>query len=64
MTVTPTIRWNRARRTFYDIRASEDWTLNGPLLDNLTFVGGLESGKAIVASAAAPTARCPSSAST
>jgi len=48
MTVTPTIRWNRARRTFYDIPREENWTLNGPLLDNLTFIGGLESGKAIV----------------
>jgi hypothetical protein len=41
MTVTPTIRWNRARRTFYDIPREENWTLNGPLLDNLTFIGGL-----------------------
>ena len=48
MTVEPTIRWNRARRTYYDISREENWTLNGPLLDNLTFIGGLESGKAIV----------------
>ncbi len=48
ISVTPTMRWNRARRTFYDIPREENWTLNGPLLDNLTFIGGLESGKAIV----------------
>lgn len=48
MTVTPTIRWNRAQRTYNDISREENWTLNGPLLDNLSFIGGLESGKAIV----------------
>lgn len=48
MTVTPTIPWNRARRTWQDISREEDWTLNGPLLDNLAFIGGLENNKAIV----------------
>jgi hypothetical protein len=48
MRVTPTIPWNRARRSWQDISREEDWTLNGPLLDNLTFIGGLESGKALV----------------
>jgi hypothetical protein len=48
MEVTPTIPWNRARRTWQEISREENWTLNGPLLDNLTFIGGLESGKAIV----------------
>ena len=48
MQVTPTIPWNRARRSWQDISREENWTLNGPLLDNLTFIGGLESGKAIV----------------
>jgi hypothetical protein len=48
MEVTPTIRWNRARRTFNDISREENWTLNGPLLDNLSFIGGLESGKHLV----------------
>lgn len=48
MTVTPTIAWNRARRTPFDISREENWTLNGPYLDNLSFVGGLQSGKAIV----------------
>jgi hypothetical protein len=48
MSVTPTVAWNRAPRGQYDIAAEENWTLNGPLLDNLSFVGGLESGRAIV----------------
>ena len=46
--VTPTIAWNSAQRSWQDISREEDWTLNGPLLDNLTFIGGLESGKALV----------------
>ena len=48
MVVTPTIAWNRARRTTYDISREENWTLNGPLLDSLTFIGGLEPGKTVV----------------
>ncbi len=48
MVVTPTIRWNRARRTFNDISREENWTLNGPLLDNLSFIGGLQSGSHLV----------------
>ena len=48
MTVVPTIPWNKARRTVYDISREENWTLNGPVLDNLSFLGGIESGKGIV----------------
>lgn len=46
--VTPTMRWNRAPRTTYDIGREENWTLNGPMLDSLTFIGGLESGNPLV----------------
>ncbi len=46
--VVPTIAWNRSPRTGYDISREENWTLNGPLLDNLSFVGGVRSGKSIV----------------
>jgi hypothetical protein len=46
--VAPTIAWNKTPRTGYDISREENWTLNGPLLDNLTFIGGVRSGKAIV----------------
>ena len=48
MVVRPTIRWNKIRRTFNDIDREENWTLNGPLLDGLTFIGGLEDDKRIV----------------
>ena len=48
MTVAPTLPWNKARRTPFDVSREENWTLNGPLLDNLSFIGGLRSGKAIV----------------
>ncbi|HYE28122.1 MAG TPA: hypothetical protein VEA61_07800 [Allosphingosinicella sp.] len=48
MVVTPTIRWNRAPRGPDQISREENWTLNGPLLDGLTFIGGLEHDKRIV----------------
>jgi hypothetical protein len=48
MTVVPTARWNRVPRGTYDILREENWTLNGPLLDSLTFIGGLENDKRIV----------------
>ena len=48
MVVTPTMRWNRAPRGPYDIQKEEDWTLNGPLLDGITFIGALEHDKRIV----------------
>lgn len=49
LAVTPRREWNRQRRLFFDdIRWVEDWTLNGPLLDNMTFVSGLPHGKFLV----------------
>ena len=48
MRVTPTMRWNRAPRTVYDIPREENWTLHGATLDNLTFIGGLEHGRPLV----------------
>ena len=49
MEVTPPREWNRQRRLFFeDVHWVEDWTLNGPLLDNLTFVSGLPHGKFLV----------------
>ncbi len=48
MRVTPTIRWNRVARSPYDIMREENWTLNGPLLDSLSFLGGIENNKRIV----------------
>jgi hypothetical protein len=48
MEVTPTIRWNRVPRGYYDIDKEENWTLNGTLLDGLSFIGALEHDKRIV----------------
>ena len=49
MTVAPPRSWNRHRSfLFEDIRAVEDWTLNGPLLDGMSFVTGLRSGKSLI----------------
>ena len=41
--------WNRHRPIlFEDIRQVEDWTLNGPLLDGMSFVTGLKDGKSLI----------------
>ena len=50
MIVTPTREWNRVSSTWLidDIRAVEDWTLNGSSLDSLSFVTGLKSGRYII----------------
>ena len=49
LAVTPPREWNRQRRTFWhEVRWVEDWTLNGPLLDNLSFISGLPHGRYLV----------------
>jgi hypothetical protein len=50
MAVTPPREWNRVSSTWAidDIRAVEDWTLNGPYLDSLSFVTGLKGGRYII----------------
>ena len=49
MAVTPPRAWNKQRRLFFDdIVWVESWTLNGPLLDDLTFVTALPDRKALV----------------
>jgi hypothetical protein len=48
MIVQPTRAWNRAPRARTDISREENWTLNGPYLDNLTFIGGVLSGEPLV----------------
>ena len=48
MEVTPTMRWNRAPHGAQEISREENWTLNGPHLDNLTFIGGVKSGEPLV----------------
>ena len=47
--VTPPREWNRQHgQLFVDIREVEDWTLNGPLLDGISFVTGLKTNKSLV----------------
>ena len=49
MTVVPPVPWNRHRAILFDdVPAVEDWTLNGPLLDGITFITGLRSGHFMV----------------
>lgn len=46
--VTPGMAWNKSPKTPLDINWEENWTENGALLDQVTFIGGLPDGKAIV----------------
>jgi hypothetical protein len=49
LSVEPPRPWNRLRgQLFRDIRAVEDWTLNGPILDGISFVTGLKGGQYLV----------------
>jgi len=49
MSVSAPRPWNRHRPIFFeDIRQVEDWTLNGPLLDGMSFVTGLKNGKSLI----------------
>ena len=50
LVVMPPRPWNRTRRLLFfdDVRWVEDWTLNGPLLDGISFVTGLPSGKFLI----------------
>jgi hypothetical protein len=49
MTVVPPRPWNRHRaQLFEDVASVEDWTQNGPLLDDVTFITGLRSGHFMV----------------
>jgi hypothetical protein len=49
MSVVPPRPWNRHRAMlFNDIPAVEEWTLNGALLDGITFITGLKSGHFMV----------------
>jgi hypothetical protein len=47
MKVKPSVSWNKAPKNFYAIPQEENWTQNGPLLDSLTFVGGVKDGEAL-----------------
>src|SRR6476620_3287604 len=46
MSITAPREWNRQGGfSFTDVRWGEDWTLNGPYLDGITFVSGLPDNK-------------------
>jgi hypothetical protein len=44
MNVRPNSSWNRIPKNRSQIKAEESWTKNGPLLDSITFLGGVEDG--------------------
>ena len=49
LSVAPPRPWNRTRPMGYvDIRVVEDWTLNGPYLDGISFVSGLKNDRYLV----------------
>lgn len=50
LTVTAPRNWNRLERSgiFNEVRWVEDWTLNGPYLDGVSFVAGLPNDKRLV----------------
>jgi len=50
MTVVAPRPWNERRRSilFDDVREVEDWTLNGPILDGISFVSGMKSGHYLI----------------
>ena len=47
MKVRPAASWNKQSTSYGTIAQEENWTRNGPLLDNITFIGGLKDGEAI-----------------
>jgi hypothetical protein len=50
MTVVAPRPWNERRRSilFDDVPDVEDWTLNGPILDGISFVSGMKSGRYLI----------------
>jgi hypothetical protein len=49
LSVAPPRPYNRHRRIlFADVHDVEDWTLNGPILDGISFVSGLKSGRYLI----------------
>ena len=50
MTVVAPRPWNERRRSilFDDVPDVEDWTLNGPILDGISFVSGMKSGHYLI----------------
>ena len=56
LTVTPPRPYNRHRAFLWsDVRDVEDWTLNGPYLDGISFVSGLKGGAYLIRQSKDPT---------
>lgn len=47
LSVRTDVSWNRLPGITYDIKQEESWSLNGPALDLVTFMGGIDDGSAI-----------------
>lgn len=47
LSVSTAVSWNKLPRSSFDIKQEENWTLNGPALDVVTFIGGVKDGEAI-----------------
>jgi len=45
--VQPAVAWNKVPKGTFDVKWEENWTRNGPLLDGISFIGGLPDGEAI-----------------
>jgi hypothetical protein len=49
MSVVPPRNYNRHRRMlFSDVRDVEDWTLNGPILDGISFISGMKNNRELI----------------
>jgi len=49
MSVVAPRRYNRHRRIlFEDVRDVEDWTLNGPILDGISFISGMNNNRQLI----------------
>lgn len=49
MSVVPPRNYNRHRRMlFSDVRDVEDWTLNGPILDGISFISGMKNNSELI----------------
>ena len=49
MSVVPPRNYNRHRRIlFSDVGDVEDWTLNGPILDGISFVSGMKNNRELI----------------
>jgi len=49
MSVVPPRPWNRHRHIIFgDIHEVDDWTLDGPILDEVSFVSGLKDNRALI----------------